>query len=178
MVSDLSGLLQKLKAEERQKEAVRYHMLLSQMNPHFLLNTLNVVKWNALSKGDEDTAGICVSLGTLLETSLNEETDLIHLKTERGLTEAYVSIQAFRYEQAFDIQWEYESRLEYALVPKLSLQPLVENAIFHGLAPKGGGRSGSGPMPSGIAAFWRWRTTEDGRKPRLVPSPAKEKESG
>lgn len=136
MVSDLHALLRRLKAEERQKEAVRFQMLLSQMNPHFLLNTLNVVKWNVLGKGDEQTAALCVSLGKLLETSLNEETDLIHLQEERELTEAYVSIQSFRYDQKFSIRWECDQELEYALVPKLSLQPLVENAIFHGLSQK------------------------------------------
>lgn len=136
MVSDLQALMRRLKAEERQKEAVRFQMLLSQMNPHFLLNTLNVVKWNVLGKGDEQTAAICVSLGKLLETSLNEETDLIHLHEERELTEAYVSIQSFRYDQTFEICWECGEGLDYALVPKLSLQPLVENAIFHGLSQK------------------------------------------
>ncbi|PYI56267.1 cache domain-containing sensor histidine kinase [Paenibacillus flagellatus] len=136
MVNDLQALMRRLKAEERQKEAVRFQMLLSQMNPHFLLNTLNLVKWNAMGKGDEQTAGICVSLGKLLETSLNEESDLIHLLEERELTEAYVSIQALRYERSFEIRWECDERLDYALVPKLSLQPLVENAILHGLSNK------------------------------------------
>lgn len=152
MVSDLHALLRRLKAEERQKEAVRFQMLLSQMNPHFLLNTLNVVKWNVLGKGDEQTAELCVSLGKLLETSLNEETDLIHLQEERELTEAYVSIQSFRYDQKFEIRWECDERLDYALVPKLSLQPLVENAIFHGLSQKE--REG---------AIWIRAYAEDGR---------------
>ncbi|CAG7598489.1 hypothetical protein PAESOLCIP111_00230 [Paenibacillus solanacearum] len=139
MISDLQALLQRLKAEERQKEAVRFQVLLSQMNPHFLLNTLNVVKWNVLGKGDEETAAICVALGKLLETGLNDETDLVHFRVERELTEAYVSIQSFRYEQSFEIRWECDEGLAYALVPKLSLQPLVENAIFHGLSGKGKG---------------------------------------
>ncbi|CAG7617117.1 sensor histidine kinase [Paenibacillus allorhizosphaerae] len=137
MISDLQALMQRLKAEERQKEAVRFQVLLSQMNPHFLLNTLNVVKWNVLGKGDEETAAICVSLGKLLETSLNDEADLVHFRVERELTEAYVSIQSFRYDQSFEIRWECDEGLAYALVPKLSLQPLVENAIFHGLSSKG-----------------------------------------
>lgn len=136
MVHDLQALMRRLKEEERQKEAVRFQMLLSQMNPHFLLNTLNVVKWNVLGKGDDETANICMALGKLLETSLNEEADLIHLREERELTEAYVSIQSFRYEKNFEIRWEIDDSIEYALVPKLSLQPLVENAIFHGLAQK------------------------------------------
>ncbi|MNI28312.1 Sensor histidine kinase YehU [compost metagenome] len=94
------------------------------------------MKWNVLSKGDEETAAICISLGKLLETGINEDSDLIHLKMERELTEAYVAIQSFRYDQSFEICWECDERLTYALVPKLSLQPLVENAIFHGLSKK------------------------------------------
>jgi two-component system, sensor histidine kinase YesM len=137
MVHDLQAVMRRLKEEERQKEAVRFQMLLSQMNPHFLMNTLNLVKWNVLGKGDEETANICIALGKLLETSLNEEADLIHLRKERELTEAYVSILSFRYDQSFEIRWECDASIEYALVPKLSLQPLVENAIFHGLAQKG-----------------------------------------
>ncbi len=136
MVHDLQELLRRLKEEERQQEAVRFQMLLSQMNPHFLLNTLNVVKWNVLGKGDEETANICIALGKLLETSLNEEADLIHFKVERELTEAYVSILSFRYEKSFEIRWECDESIAFALVPKLSLQPLVENAIFHGMAHK------------------------------------------
>ncbi|MFK7692491.1 sensor histidine kinase [Paenibacillus sp. HJGM_3] len=136
MVHDLQALMRRLKEEERQKEAVRFQMLLSQMNPHFLLNTLNVVKWNVMSKGDHETANICMALGKLLETSLNEEADLIHLRQERELTEAYVSILSFRYEKSFEIRWEIDESIDYALVPKLSLQPLVENAIFHGMSLK------------------------------------------
>ncbi|GIP38527.1 hypothetical protein J31TS4_18070 [Paenibacillus sp. J31TS4] len=136
MAADLRMLVSRLKSEERQKEAVRFQVLLSQMNPHFLLNTLNTVKWNALSRGDEVTADICQSLGRLLETGLNVSADLLHLKEELELVEAYVSIQSYRYERQFQVQIEVEPGLHYALVPKLSLQPLVENAIFHGLAAK------------------------------------------
>lgn len=134
MAKDLTQLVDRLKVEERQKEAIRFQMLLQQMNPHFLLNTLNTIKWNVLSKGDQASADICISLGKLLETSLNSEADLIHLHDELELIEAYAAIQNFRYDQRFEVRYEYEDSLRYALVPKLSLQPLVENAIQHGLA--------------------------------------------
>ncbi|MDF2961400.1 MAG: helicase Ski2 [Paenibacillus sp.] len=134
MAKDLNKMVDRLKMEERQKEAIRFQMLLQQMNPHFLLNTLNTLKWNVLSKGDQASAEICISLGKLLETSLNSEADLIHLGVELDLVEAYANIQNFRYDHRFEVRYEYEDKLRYILVPKLSLQPLVENAIQHGLA--------------------------------------------
>jgi two-component system sensor histidine kinase YesM len=143
MVRDMNALIRQLKQEEREKEAVHFQMLLSQMNPHFLLNTLNTIKWIALRNQNRDIAEISVSLGKLLETSLNSEAEMIHLREEIDLVNAYVSIQSFRYQQQFAIEYEVEEKLQYALVPKLSLQPLVENAIQHGLSPLfGQGRRG------------------------------------
>lgn len=134
MVHDLQVSVQRQKQEERQKEASRFQMLVGQMNPHFLLNTLNTLKWSAARKKDRETADICVALGLLLETSLNVESDLIHLKEEIRLTEAFLQIQNFRYAQRFRIVYEIDEAYHYALIPKLSLQPLAENAIKHGLA--------------------------------------------
>lgn len=132
MMEDMEELVQKLKAEERKKEAVRFQMLLSQTNPHFLLNTLNTIKWLALVEKQEDIAEICVSLGKLLEAGLNSELELIHVREELKLVESYMYIQNFRYRQLFEVRYETEPGLEYALIPKLSVQPLAENSIQHG----------------------------------------------
>ncbi|WP_186328168.1 sensor histidine kinase [Paenibacillus sp. 32O-W] len=134
MVRDLNRSVERLKIEERRREAVHFQILMQQMNPHFLLNTLNTIKWNAYARGDGTTGEICIALGRLLETSLNTEEELIYLQREMELIEAYIKIQRFRYEQSFVIRYEYEEGLRYALVPKFSLQPLVENAIRHGFA--------------------------------------------
>ncbi|RXZ80326.1 two-component sensor histidine kinase [Paenibacillaceae bacterium] len=134
MTEDLNKMVARLKMEERQKEAIRFQMLLQQMNPHFLINTLNTLKWNVLSRGDEASADICIALGKLLETSLNSDVDLIYLKDELELVEAYATIQNFRFDHRFEVNYLYEEEFKFALVPKLSLQPLVENAIQHGLA--------------------------------------------
>lgn len=134
MVSDTNELIQRLQEEQRQKDAVHFQMLLAQVNPHFLLNTLNTMKWIALRHGQEDIAEISMSLGKLLETSLNSDVDLIYLKDELQLIRAYVHIQQTRYNHNFTVRCEHDDRNDYALVPKLSLQPLVENAIQHGIA--------------------------------------------
>ncbi|UKS26993.1 histidine kinase [Paenibacillus sp. HWE-109] len=134
MIADMNGLIQRLKVEERQKEASRFQMLLSQMNPHFLLNTLNTIRWLALDRGDPAIPKICVSLGRLTEAGLKLDVDLIHLEQELELVRGYVYIQQFRYDQQFQIEYEYADDFKYALVPKLSLQPIVENAIYHGIS--------------------------------------------
>lgn len=132
MIDDVVALINKLKLEERQKQAVRFQMLLSQMNPHFLLNTLNTVKWIARKEKQAEIASICASLGLILEASLNSEIELIPLKEEIKLLRSYESIQAFRFRDHFTILYEMDESVQYALVPKLSLQPLVENSIVHG----------------------------------------------
>lgn len=134
MLDDTHLLIQKLKAEERQKEAVHFQMLLAQTNPHFLLNTLNTIKWIAIREHNEDITNMTLSLGKLLEASLNTDKDLIHLKDEIELVEAYVHIQQVRYAHKFELTCRYDEDVLYALVPKLSLQPLVENAIIHGIS--------------------------------------------
>lgn len=140
MVADTNELIQRLKEEQRQKDAVHFQMLLAQVNPHFLLNTLNTMKWIAFRRGQEDIAEICMSLGKLLETSLNADVDLIYLKDELELIRAYVHIQQTRFNHSFTVRYEHDERNDYVLVPKLSLQPLVENAIQHGISgrPEGG----------------------------------------
>ncbi|MEF2245776.1 cache domain-containing sensor histidine kinase [Paenibacillus sp. IITD108] len=132
MIDDVVALIAKLKQEERQKQAVRFQMLLYQMNPHFLLNTLNTVKWIARKEKQDAIAGICTSLGLILEASLNSDIELIPLQEEIKLLRSYESIQAFRFREHFTIIYETEEAVQYALVPKFSLQPLAENCIAHG----------------------------------------------
>lgn len=131
MIDDVVALIARLKHEERQKQVVRFQMLLFQMNPHFLLNTLNTVKWIARKEKQDAIAGICTSLGLILEANLNSDIELIPLKEEIKLLRSYESIQAFRFREQFSIIYETEESVQYALVPKLSLQPLVENCIVH-----------------------------------------------
>lgn len=140
MVGDIHVLVQQLKLEERRKEAVHFRMLHSQTNPHFLLNTLNTIKWLAWKENNHDVVEICIALGKLLEAGLNSDKELIYLKDELDLVHSYIQIQQFRYKKQYEIQFHYEDTISYALVPKLSLQPLVDNAIKHGFTGKDKGR--------------------------------------
>ncbi|MHA7583894.1 cache domain-containing sensor histidine kinase [Paenibacillus vandeheii] len=132
MIADINNLLEQLKLEERQKQFVRFQVLLGQMNPHFLLNTLNTIKSIALDKDEDEIYEICVSLGKILETTLNLEVDLILLKEEIVLIESYMDIQRKRFGHGIELHYEVPRDLEYALIPKFCLQPLVENSLIHG----------------------------------------------
>ncbi len=134
MLLDLNVSIEQSKKLERQKESLRFQALIAQMNPHFLLNTLNNIKWLALRDGAQDVADICIALGKVLETSLNLEVNLVTLQTEIELVQAYISIQEFRFDKEFDITYEFDKQLNEALVPKLCLQLLVENTISHGFS--------------------------------------------
>jgi sensor histidine kinase YesM len=132
MINDINGLLERLRLEERQKQFVRFQVLLAQMNPHFLLNTLNTIKSIALDRDQDDIYEICISLGKILETTLNMEVDLILLKDEIILIDSYMDIQKARFGHGITISYEVEDELLFALIPKFCLQPLVENALLHG----------------------------------------------
>jgi sensor histidine kinase YesM len=132
MIADINNLLEQLKLEERKKQFVRFQVLLSQMNPHFLLNTLNTIKSIALDKDEDEIYEICVSLGKILETTLNLEVDLILLKEEIVLIESYMDIQRKRFGHGIELRYAVSRDLEYALIPKFCLQPLVENSLIHG----------------------------------------------
>jgi two-component system sensor histidine kinase YesM len=132
MIDDINALLERLQLEERQRQVVRFQVLLSQMNPHFLLNTLNTIKSIALDKEEDDIYEICVALGKILETTLNTEVDLILLKDEIALIESYMRIQSARFGGQIIVEYEISDELQYALIPKFCLQPLVENSIIHG----------------------------------------------
>lgn len=138
MTGNIDLLIERLKTQERQKEAAQFQLLLSQMNPHLLLNTLNTMKWMALSRQQQEIADICIHLGLLLEASLKTDVDLVLMKVELELAHSYLRLQQYRYLDKISYEVVVDPEVEYALVPKFSLQPLVENAIQHGIIPMSG----------------------------------------
>lgn len=146
MVLSLETLTQKIKEEQAQKERIKLEklqseleLLQSQINPHFIHNTLNTMRYMAQRDKNDDLAKIIVSFNSLLRASMSQ-TDSVHpLREEVALLESYLNIQLKR----FDVQVAFlidlsEASLE-VLLPKLLLQPLVENALYHGILPNGRG---------------------------------------
>lgn len=113
--------------------------LQSQINPHFLYNTLETINWNAmrLTGGENKVSTMISSLSRLLRLSLETPVNLIPVQTELEHVRYYIDLLSIRYKESFSIVWEIEESILTCRIPKITLQPLVENAIYHGIKPKG-----------------------------------------
>lgn len=109
----------------------KYKMLQAQINPHFLYNTLNVIHWMIRAKENEKASRMIVELGALLRASFNEN-PYITVEEEIGMLENYLKIQRYRYEDRADFAVEKNGNPGKYIMPRMTLQPLVENAIFYG----------------------------------------------
>lgn len=109
----------------------KYKMLQAQINPHFLYNTLNVIHWMIRAKENEKANRMIVELGALLRASFNEN-PYITVEEEIGMLENYLKIQRYRYEDRADFAVEKNGNPGKYIMPRMTLQPLVENAIFYG----------------------------------------------
>ena len=135
---NVSELMEKRLEDEKQKQDLEYKMLQSQINPHFLYNTLNSIKWMATIQGATGISEMTTSLSRLLKSISKGTSLLIDIREELSLLENYFTIQSYRYGGTItmDIQVDNESLYNSEII-KFTLQPLVENAIFHGIEPKG-----------------------------------------
>lgn len=124
---------------EKQKRDLEYKMLQSQINPHFLYNTLNSIKMMATIQGATGISEMTMSLASLLRSISKGTSLLVPIREELSLLKDYFTIQNYRYGGMiqYNVSINPES-LNDCLILKFTLQPLVENAIFHGLEPKGG----------------------------------------
>lgn len=133
----LSLMNQRIEAE-RQKKDYEYKMLQSQINPHFLYNTLNSIKWMAAIQNAPGIAEMTTALSRLLKDISKGTTSLITLEHELALIKDYFTIQQYRYGGAITLSVNMEEEaLKSCQILKFTLQPIVENAIFHGIEPKG-----------------------------------------
>lgn len=137
---DIVTLMESRLADEKQKQELEYRMLQSQINPHFLYNTLNSIKWMATIQNATGIAEMTTSLSRLLRSIAKDNRRLMPLKDELSLLDDYFLIQKYRYGSKVTMVKEIENEdLLTGLIPRFTLQPLVENAIFHGIEPKGRG---------------------------------------
>ncbi|MDF2657645.1 MAG: histidine kinase [Paenibacillus sp.] len=114
--------------------------LQSQINPHFLYNTLDTINWNAmrLTGGENKVSELISSLSRLLRLSLESTENLIPVYAELEHVRHYLDLLSIRYKNSFAIEWSLDESVYSCRIPKITLQPLVENAIYHGIKPKGG----------------------------------------
>lgn len=117
---------------ERELNETRLSMLQAQLNPHFLYNTLDSIKWMGVTNGVPQVAQMATDLAVLLRAGISGE-KLITLERELELIDRYLEIQEIRFADSFTCEIEVEDRFQHCIIPKLVLQPIVENAILHGV---------------------------------------------
>jgi two-component system sensor histidine kinase YesM len=115
--------------------------LQSQINPHFLYNTLEIIYWKtvAISGKPNEASTMIEHLGDILKYALSSpQNKMVILQNELQHTQIYVEIQKIRYKDKFEVIWDVKANLQRYFVPKLLLQPLIENSIYHGIKEKPG----------------------------------------
>lgn len=120
---------------EAEIKARDYHLkaLQAQINPHFLYNTLDSIKWMILEGETEDSVWMLNAFSKYFRLSLSKGKDIVTLGEEINLVRSYLGIMQKRFKNKFTIEFDLEEHLRECLIPKLSLQPLVENALQHGI---------------------------------------------
>ena len=109
----------------------KYKMLQAQINPHFLYNTLNAIHWMIRAKKNDDAGRMIVELGILLRASFDEN-PYTTVEQEISMLKSYIAIQRLRYEDRAEFSVRTEGEPGQYVMPRMTLQPLVENAIFYG----------------------------------------------
>lgn len=133
MIGEMQILIDQLVREEQEKKEVELEALHAQINPHFLYNTLNTIKWMAKIQGNTSVSKAITALTKLLRISTNLGRDMISVKEEIDYVMNYVVIQKLRFNEAINITNTMDEACLELSVPKLILQPIVENSIIYGL---------------------------------------------
>ncbi|WP_338555440.1 sensor histidine kinase [Paenibacillus sp. KS-LC4] len=138
MSTELKQLVERIYQEQQEKTDAEIRALQAQINPHFLYNTLNSVKWIASMQRSEKIVEMTEALISLLRYSAKTEHRLVTIREELDNIHHYITIQKVRYFNRISVQYDLDDTLLDCQILKLSIQPLVENAIFHGIADTAG----------------------------------------
>lgn len=140
MVDTIEQLSEQTMKQHEIEQNLRFEMLRAQLTPHFLFNTLNVIKWSAMISGADNIADMITSLGLLLENSMNRKESQVTLQEELKMVEAWVEIKNWALKNRIELHTDIpEEVLEFKVI-KFCLQPLVENSVLHGMEHSQDGR--------------------------------------
>ena len=141
LAENVDSLMTRRVEDERRKQELEYRMLQNEVNPHFIYNTLNSIRWMATIQHAPGIAEMVTAFARLTKSISKGTQKLVPLQEELALLNDYFTIQQYRYGGDLEIEVsriESETLCRDCMIPRFTLQPLVENAIFHGLEPKGG----------------------------------------
>lgn len=142
MVVSLKEQMEKTREAERHVGNLELRVLRAQIDPHFLYNTLSYINWLALRNDNDDIGYVVEQLSNFYRTCLNNGKELINVRQEMDNIKAYISIQLLMHSDSFAVEYDEDERLYEHQMLSFLLQPIVENAIVHGVdqRPEGGGR--------------------------------------
>ena len=135
MAENIETLIEKVYKMELAQKQAELEFLQMQINPHFLYNALDTISWKALGEGNMDVSEMTIALAELLRATIKKES-FIPLKEEMSTVRDYLFIQEQRFGDKITVIYQVEKEADKYQVPNFILQPLIENAIIHGLEPK------------------------------------------
>jgi two-component system sensor histidine kinase YesM len=138
MIEKIKELIDLVYAEQKSKREAELKILQAQIKPHFLYNTLDTIQWMVNDNKPEEASNVINALTTLFRIGLSRGRELITLEQEMEHVRSYLYIQKTRYEDKLEMSIGYDEQLNKYSITKLILQPLVENAIYHGIKQKRG----------------------------------------
>jgi two-component system, sensor histidine kinase YesM len=138
MVNEIKNLMDNVKNKEIQKRDAELKALQAQINPHFLSNTLNTVKWLASIQKADNIENLITSLIQLLHANVGKGEVLVSVREELEYIKNYINIQEYRYFNKFVVNYDIEDKILDYKMPRFTLQPVVENALIHGIEPMEG----------------------------------------
>ncbi|RJX38681.1 sensor histidine kinase [Paenibacillus pinisoli] len=133
MVKEIRGLLLRVKDEYEQKEEMRFQALQAQINPHFILNTLNNIKWMAYLRDNRDVGDMLSNLGGILEGSIGRKGNLIPLREEIAYIDNYIGLMKMKFHDKLAMELDIPEELMDQEVVRIMLQPIIENSLVHGI---------------------------------------------
>ena len=136
MTHKIEDLMEQNVHEQEQKRKSELKALQSQINPHFLYNTLDSIIWMAEGKKYEDVVLMTASLARLLRQSISNEDETVSIGQEIQYAKSYLTIQKMRYKDKLEFEIDVDPSVNMIPIVKLVLQPIIENAIYHGLKYK------------------------------------------
>lgn len=142
MTVKLNDMINRLYKIELEKKASELTALQAQINPHFLYNCLSSIKWKALKKGDDEISDIAGLVARFYRTSLNNGQQITTVKSELENVQSYVEIQKRMHDEGFEVEYRLDDSGLECRMPNFLLQPVVENAVKHGIDYMDGDQKG------------------------------------
>lgn len=140
MVERIKTLIEKVYEGKISLKEYEMKALQAQINPHFLYNSLSLINWKAIEADEKDISKITLALSKFYRTALNKGNNVMPLEDEISNVKSYLDIQLMMHDYEFDVEMDIDERMYYYDTPNLILQPLIENAIDHGIDLKTEGR--------------------------------------